>query len=117
MKHGKIKFYRNQHLLCEVKIMQAECLKERLCGLLVLPELQHAQALWLQPCNSIHTLGMTYSIDLIYLDKNNNICGLSRAVKPWRMNGCFKAKVTLELAAGSIDKLGVKKGDKCQWQE
>lgn len=103
--------------LIRLQGMQTQTLKERLGGLLVLERLQDRQALWITPCNSIHTFGMKYGLDLVYLDKKNIVCGLVNNVKPWRMSLCLKAHTTMELLVGSIKQFDIRLGDSCLWQD
>jgi len=117
VRHGKISVWHSGNKVNILSGMQTQSLKERLCGLLVLEPLKPQQALWLTPCNSIHTVAMKYDLDLIYLDRHNTICKLVENVKPWRVSGCLKAKVTIELPAGSIKQFRVQYGDRCEWQD
>lgn len=92
---------------CEV----AESLTQRLIGLMGKANLDSKQAMWITPCNSIHTFFMRFPIDVVYLDQNNEIKKIDRGVKPWRV--ClpvFSAQSVLELCAGSAGDL--KQGDK-----
>ena len=41
----------------------------RLRGLLGTSELPADEGLWLSPCNSVHSLGMRYAIDVIFLNR------------------------------------------------
>ncbi len=64
-------------------------------------------------CNSIHTLFMSRPIDVLFVDRENNICGLRRGLPPWvPMVYCRTALVTVELPAGTIDSSRTEIGDK-----
>ena len=54
-------------------------------GLLVRPPLLPGEALWLNPCGGIHTWGMRYPIDVVFLDADHIVLKVARAVKPWRL--------------------------------
>jgi len=116
VKHGAIIISRNEIEITTLQTLQTQTLIERLGGLLVLDKLTANQALWITPCNSIHTFGMKYILDLVYVDKNNKVCGLVEHIKPWRMSLCFKASATVELIADSINHLDIRLGDTCIWQ-
>lgn len=60
--------------------------------------------LWLTPCNAIHTWGMNYAIDLVWLDKNHQVLGIQHALKPWRFCSCPTAKSVIELPEGHLRK-------------
>ena len=115
MRQGRIIVSREGMEITRIKGMQTQSMKERLGGLLVLDELKREQALWISPCNSVHTLGMKYALDLVYIDKNNIVCGLVNQLKPWRMSLCIQAKAVMELTAGSLQYLNIQRGDSCKW--
>lgn len=68
--------------------------------------------LMLTPCNSIHTVGMRYKIDAVYLDRSWRVLRVSDSLaigKVWPMER--GAKHVLELSAGSAKKHAIKAGD------
>jgi len=115
VRHGAIIVLRDEREIVRIQGMQTQSMKERLGGLLVLDELKREQALWITPCNSVHTFGMKYALDLVYIDKNNIVRGLVSQLKPWRMSLCIKAKAVMELTAGSLQYLDIQRGDSCKW--
>lgn len=117
MNNGVIIVSRNDIEVISIKGMQTQSMKERLGGLLVLEALNQEQALWISPCNSVHTFGMKYVLDLVYIDKNNKVSSLVKNIKPWRMSLCLQAKTVIELLAGSIQHLDIQLGDSCKWQD
>lgn len=117
MKHGNIIVSREGCEVTTLKAMQTQTMKERLGGLLVLAPLQSNEGLWISPCNSVHTFGMKYVLDLVYVDKHDKVCGLVNSVKPWRVSLCLKAKAVIEMTAGSLQSLDLKCGDSCSWQD
>jgi uncharacterized protein len=72
----------------------------RLRGLLFAPALSAGYGLVIAPCNSVHTIGMTYAIDIVFMSSQGLILQINPALKPWRMARCGKAKLVLELASG-----------------
>lgn len=117
MRYGTIIVSRNEIEVISLKGLKTQSMKERLGGLLVLESLEKNQALWIGPCNSIHTLGMKYALDLVYIDKHNKVCGLVGNVKPWRLSLCIQAKAVMELTADSLQYLDIQCGDNCKWQD
>jgi uncharacterized membrane protein (UPF0127 family) len=87
----------------------------RLRGLLGRPKLNLDQGLLISPCNSVHTMGMSYPLDLVFLDNNNRVIKLTRALKPWRASSCLKATKVLELVAGNITTKNINQGDILSW--
>lgn len=96
-------------------VMQTQNLWERTRGLLGKAPLGVNQALWITPCNSVHSVGMGYALDLIYLNKQMEVVKLVNALKPWRASLAWGAHSVLELRAGELARLGVQLGDQLKW--
>ncbi|HTB97235.1 MAG TPA: DUF192 domain-containing protein [Terracidiphilus sp.] len=84
---------------------------KRTKGLLGRTGMSSGEALWIVPCEAVHTFGMKFALDLIYLDRERRIRKIRRNVPPWRLSGCLTAHSVLELAAGSIDEAMAQPGD------
>ena len=70
------------------------------------------RGLLLEGCPSVHTCFMRYAIDVVYLDRLGAIVKLVPELRPWRFSlGGPNAAHALELAAGSIARLGLRVGD------
>jgi len=83
----------------------------RIIGLMFRRQPVDSDGLLLEPCNSIHTFFMRYALDIVFLNKNNEVVKVLRNLKPWRMTWIyFRASKTLELPAGNLP-LAVKEGD------
>lgn len=91
--------------LLNIRVLRAETFLERAGGLLFRQKLADAEALLLKPCNSIHTVGMRYSIDVVYLNANGFILKIIKDMKPFKFSYCKNAKVVLEFLSNSVDKL------------
>lgn len=89
---------------------------ERMRGLLGRPPLESGQALLIAPCNAIHTFGMSYPLDIVFVDAKGEILKLFRRLPPLRMAKAFGARITIELAPGEIDRIGLLVGDQLQWR-
>jgi uncharacterized membrane protein (UPF0127 family) len=64
------------------------------------------------PIAWMHTCGMRFPIDIIFLDKRNRVLRINRELAPWRFSALVpKARRVLELAAGSAARAGCQKGD------
>mgnify|MGYP001216539447 CR=1 FL=1 len=77
--------------------------------------LQKNQGLWIEPCSSVHTIGMGYHLDLVYLDSGSVIVKTVEHLAPWRISGCRRAHSTLELTAGFVRAQGLTKGMQLDW--
>jgi uncharacterized membrane protein (UPF0127 family) len=80
-------------------------------GLLGHKGLAEGEGLWIFPCQSVHTVGMQFSIDLVYLDGKRRVKKVAESVPPWRMSMCLTAQSVLELPAGTIGATQTAKGD------
>jgi uncharacterized membrane protein (UPF0127 family) len=80
-------------------------------GLLGRSGLGPGEALWIVPCEAVHTFGMKFPIDLIYLDRHHRIRKIRKNVRPWRMSACITAYSVIELAAGAIQENDAQPGD------
>ena len=61
--------------------------------------------------NSIHMFFMRMELDIIFIDKDNRIISIRKSLKPWRMAMELKAKATLELPSGILEKTSTSPGD------
>lgn len=84
-------------------------------GLLGRSGLPAGEGLWIVPCESVHTFGMKFRIDLVYLDRNKKVKKVRSAVPPWRLSACLSAHSVLELASGTIHTTQTKPGDKLEF--
>src|ERR1039457_7712340 len=80
----------------------ADTSAKRRTGLLRHSGLGPGEGLWIVPCEAVHTFGMKFAIDLVYLDREKRIRKLRRDVHPWRLSACIFAHSVIELPAGTI---------------
>ncbi len=93
--------YKNKTL--SENILVADTLWSRLVGLMFQKQLHEADGLMLDPCRSIHTFFMRYSLDIVFMNSKNEIIKIIRGMKPWRMTWIYlSASKTLELPAGKL---------------
>ncbi len=106
----------------ELSVFSTEKFFERTCGLLTLPKLHKGQALLLNNCRSIHTFGMRYMLDIIYINRANEIVKIVEKMSPYQISGCSAACHTLEMLGGEVSRLCIDKemivditdGSKCE---
>ena len=68
-----------------------------------LRELSLGGGLWILKCNSIHTFGMRFALDLVWLGRKGRVVRVDHAVAPRRMKLCVRARSVVEAAAGEGD--------------
>ena len=55
----------------------------------------------LEPCSAVHTLGMRYPIDILFLDGDGKVMASHFSVMPGRMRlGCRGARAAIERVTG-----------------
>jgi uncharacterized membrane protein (UPF0127 family) len=89
----------------------ADTSAKRRKGLLGRDSLPTGHGLWIVPCESVHTYGMRFPIDVLYLDRKKRVRKLRRAMLPWRLSLCLSAHSVLELPAGTIEQTKTQPGD------
>lgn len=77
----------------------ARKLFERIRGLIGTEDLPPDEGMLILKCNAIHTCFMSFPIDAIFLDKNDNVVKTVKNIRPWRFFiwGGFKAVKVLEI--------------------
>ena len=101
----------HQNKILSKNILLAETFLSRLIGLMFKDKLVDADGLLIDPCRSIHTFFMKYSLDIVFLSEENKVIKIIRHMKPWRLSWIyFRAIKTLELPAGQLPS-DVKEGD------
>jgi len=71
----------------------------RLLGLAGLRMLPAGTALLLPRTRSIHTCGMRFALDLVWLNGAGDVVRVDRGVRPWRVRGCRAARAVVEFPA------------------
>jgi uncharacterized protein len=105
-----MRFSHNEKSL-NFSILIADNFFTRAGGLLFKSRLRDNEGLHIKPCNSIHTFGMKYSIDVVYLNKTGNILKVVHNMKPYRFNYCRTANSVLEFVEGTAAKFKLNVGD------
>ena len=88
----------------------AETAWQRTRGLLGRPRLHDGEGLLIARCRSVHTVGMGYAIDVVFIDTRGRIVRVVEALRPMRMAVCLRGASVLELAAGQARALGLLMG-------
>lgn len=84
-------------------LKMARTMKSRCVGLLNRNSLNPGEALLIEPCSSIHTFFMRFSIDVIFLDADGKAIKIVRGLKPWHLAGCFfGAHMVIEFSAEAL---------------
>jgi uncharacterized membrane protein (UPF0127 family) len=85
-------------------------------GLLGRSGLPPGEALMFPGCHAVHTMGMRFPIDLVFVDKDWRVVALQPMVRPGRfMVGPVRgAWGVVEMASGTVAENGLEVGDQLQ---
>jgi uncharacterized protein len=90
----------------------AETPGSRRRGLLNTESLPDGSGLLVVPCRQVHTFGMRYAIDVVFVDEAWAVKRVVRGMKPGRLGALVMgARAALELPAGKTEATGTVKGD------
>jgi uncharacterized protein len=83
----------------------------RLKGLLGRTGLGEQEGIWFLPCNSIHSFGMKFVFDAVFMDKAGTVLALHSDVPAGKLLPIvWKAHQVLEVQAGAIARHGIAVG-------
>ena len=89
----------------------------RMKGLLGVEVLSPGDGLWICPCNSIHSLGMAFEFDALFLDGGMRVVALYRRFRRNRLSRIYwDARGVLELPEGTIERTGTEVGDEIEFR-
>jgi uncharacterized membrane protein (UPF0127 family) len=83
-----------------IRVREARGIRARLLGLALLHHLDPNDALLFRRCRSVHTFGMRFRIDVVFLDERGGVLRVVRAVPRRRLLRCADAYAVLETRAG-----------------
>jgi uncharacterized protein len=84
-----------------LNISVAKTFFQRAIGLLSRVRLDASEGMYFPHTNSIHTWGMRFAIDVVYLNGDGEIVRIQPCLKPFRVSWCWGAASVVELAAGA----------------
>lgn len=104
---------RETFLAFRVKV--ADTLLGRMIGLLGKRSLEPRAGVWIVPGNSVHTFGMLFKIDVIFVDKSFKVVGVRELLRPFSVTApIFRSESIIELPAYAIFRSGTKVGDQLE---
>ena len=108
---------RTRETLLAADAVVADTFLSRLVGLLgQRPTWARAsRGLWIIPSHGVHTLGMRFAIDVIFLDRNKTVVHIEENLRPWRVSRVIaSARSVLELPASTIARSHTTIGDQIE---
>ena len=89
---------------------------QRVQGLLGTRLFPLGYGLIIKPCSSMHTFGMNYPIDVLFVDGNNRIIKIVDNMLPGNMSMSSGSKYVVELPAGTANRTVCSVGDILEFQ-
>jgi uncharacterized membrane protein (UPF0127 family) len=100
-----------------VRAEVADTSAKRRTGLLKHSSLNEGEGLWIAPCEGVHTFGMRFPIDIVFLSRRRQVLKLRPAVPARRIAVCLRAHSVLELPAGTIEATRTARGDQLEFEK
>jgi hypothetical protein len=100
----------DQPVASTVEIASTRATRRR--GLLGRDSLAAGSALVLTPCNAVHTVGMRFPIDVVFVDGKGLVRKIVQGLAPWRMAVSPLSRATIELPAGQLASEMLRVGDR-----
>ncbi|MEM5343421.1 DUF192 domain-containing protein [Paraburkholderia azotifigens] len=113
MKHARL-IHRGMETRIALEVADGSI--ERMRGLLGRSRLDADRALWLEPCNAVHTFGMRFPIDVVFIDKGGRVLAVHRNVSRARVLVCWRARSVLEMRAHAAQAWCVDVRDSLEWR-
>lgn len=90
---------------------------KRRTGLLKHTGLEPGEGLWIAPCEGVHTFGMKFPIDVLFLNKKKKILKARPEMVKGRIAFSLRAHSVLELPAGTLARTGTAAGDQLEFEK
>lgn len=107
-------YNRTRQAYLATNLLLADTHWSRLRGLMATDarEFQNGSGLWIVPCRGVHTFGMRFAIDVVYLNAEQQVVYVRENLRPWRMAPIrLAAASVVELPPGTIEKTQTGVGD------
>ena len=105
----------NKEISLPIKIDTYDTFFKRSKGLMFRLKPIKNEGILIAPCNSIHMFFMFFSIDVVFINKQNEVVFTKEHVKPWTAIFPIKdAYAVLELPVGTIKHYSINKGNKIE---
>lgn len=84
---------------------RADTALARLVGLLATPDLAPDEALWLEPCGSVHTIGLRARIGVAFLDADGVVIRVVDPLPAGRLARARGARAVVECVPGVLSRV------------
>jgi uncharacterized membrane protein (UPF0127 family) len=105
-------YNKSKETFLSFRVRVADSFLSRMIGLLGKRSLKPDGGVWIAPANSIHTVGMLFSFDLVMIDKDFRVVNVKEMVRPFRIVlPKLRAESVLELPAHTVYRSRTEIGD------
>jgi len=73
------------------------------------------EGLWIKPSEGVHTFGMKFAIDVVFVNKQGVVLKLRPNMVKSRISFCLRANSVVELPVGVIESTGTAVGDQLEF--
>lgn len=87
-----------------LRLAEARSRRARLLGLAFLASIPPGHGLLIPRCRCVHTFGMRFALDLIFLDAGGRVVRIAGDVPPRRVARCAGARAVVETRAGEAER-------------
>lgn len=99
------------------RITAADTSEKRRTGLLKHDGLGAGEGLWIVPCEGVHTFGMKFAIDIVYVNRKKQVVKVRPNMVRRRLSFCLTAHSVVELPVGVIEASGTAPGDQLAFEK
>jgi uncharacterized protein len=93
------------------RVIVADSFMERVFGLIPRKAISGKQCLLIKDCSSVHTIGMRYCLDAVFIDRHRRVIRVFKNLKPFRVTPYVSgAWAVLEFRAGFAAREGIRQG-------
>lgn len=114
-RNGRVYVYNtSRETFLATEAIVANTYSRRLIGLLGKTKawMRPGNGLWIVPSRGVHTIGMLFPIDLVFLDQQRRVIHLEEHIRPFKISRvCLRASTVLELPPYTIFRTGTRLGD------
>ncbi len=106
-------FNKTRQSFLSLNVTVADTHLARLVGLLGRRRLRANEGVWMVPCQGIHTFGLLFAVDVVYLDANHRVIDLVEHLGPFRVAPVrLNCESVLELPVRTIFESQTRVGDR-----
>ena len=95
----------------------ADTSAKRRTGLLKHAGLARGEGLWIAPCEGVHTFGMKFPIDVVFLSRKKKVLKVRPNMVRRRISLSLRAHSVLELPVGMLEETGTVAGDELEFEK